>query len=63
MIEKHGVKMDRKDRNKKYQLWISKGKKEIFLSEVKQYECMEFKQYEQLMEFVRACIDCGYKVG
>ncbi len=55
--------MDEKDRNKKHQLWISKGKKEVFLSEVREYECIEFEKYEQLMEYVRACVDCGYKVG
>ncbi|MDD3219049.1 MAG: hypothetical protein PHC41_12795 [Lachnospiraceae bacterium] len=45
------------------QIWISHTKKEVFLSEVREYECMEFPKYESLMEYIRACIECGYKIG
>lgn len=48
---------------KEQQIWISRTQKEVFFSEVREYERMEFKKYEELMEYVRACIACGYKVG
>lgn len=49
----------------KLRIWISKVKKEVHFSKCseKNFECMEFKRYDELMEFVRTCIDCGYKVG
>lgn len=48
---------------KQQQIWISKSKKEVFFSEVREYECVEFKKYEDLMEYIKVCVECGYKVG
>lgn len=45
------------------QIWISRTKKEVFFSEMMDYEQMEFKKQEEVMEYVTACIECGYKVG
>lgn len=50
-------------RIRQQQIWISKTNKEVFLSEMKDYECVEFKRNDELMEYVRACIECGYKIG
>lgn len=47
----------KKDSTQKQKIWISKSKKEVFLSEVREYEHMEFKKYEELMEYVRACVE------
>lgn len=52
-----------KSSRKSLSIWLSRGKKVVLFSEVKEFEQMEFKTYEDLMEYVRACIDCGYKVG
>ncbi|MDD3222883.1 MAG: hypothetical protein PHG07_10990 [Lachnospiraceae bacterium] len=45
------------------QIWISQTKKEVFFSKVGEYERVEFKKHEELMEYVRACVECGYKIG
>lgn len=51
--------------DKKLQIWISKTRKEVLFSKRldKNFECIEFKKYEELMDYVKACISCGYKVG
>jgi hypothetical protein len=63
MQETNIFRQNKKSISKSLRIWMSKSKKEIFFSEILEYEPMLFKSYEELMEHVRACIECGYKVG
>lgn len=57
------VKHIKNESLRRKQLWISRTNKEVYLSEMQGYEKVEFRNYEEMMEYIHACIDSGYKVG
>lgn len=48
---------------KEHQIWISHAKKEVMFTQTGNYENLEFDKNEYLMDYIKACIACGYKVG
>lgn len=57
------VEQQKSMKQNQQRIWISQDKKEVFFSEIREYERMEFRRYEEMIQYIRACVESGYKIG